>query len=143
MDSELTMGHERESVTDVIEYNADGVEVFRLSERSTFLVIGVGPVDVPAGTFPAVEVLRTVERNPLDQAVFPSGASLHSPALHRASLGQSYSFAFRDAYAEGIGWIRRTNEHGTSVLVELEACGVNGVPTEALSWGAMKWQYKN
>jgi hypothetical protein len=143
MDSELTLGHEWEAITDVIEYSADGVEVFRLRERSTFRVIDIGSVDVPAGTFHAAEVLRTVERTPLARAAFPSGASLRSSAPHGALFGQSSFYAFRDTYAEGIGWIRRSDENGTSVLVELEACGVDGVPTEALSWGEMKWQFKN
>jgi len=142
MDSELTLDHEWETIFDIIEYSPDGVEVFRLWERSTFRVIGFGPVDVPAGTFHAAEVLRTVERDPLARAAFPSGASLLSSAPQGASLGQSLIFTISENYAEGVGWIRRTVENGTSLLWELEAYGPHGVPTKASTWGAVKSLYR-
>jgi len=143
MDSELTLGHEWEAIFDIIEYNPDSVEVFRLWEHSTFRVIGFGPVDVPAGTFHAAEVLRTVERGPLARAEFPSGASILSSAPQGASLGQSLVFTIREMYAEGVGWIRRTVENGSSLLFELEAYGPGAVPTKATTWGAIKSQYKD
>ncbi|MDH3198611.1 MAG: hypothetical protein OEO21_10265, partial [Candidatus Krumholzibacteria bacterium] len=143
MDSELTLGHEWEASHDVIEYSPDGVEVFRLWERWTYRVIDIGPVDVPAGTFDTAEVLITVEREPLARAAFPSGASLLSSAPQGASLGQSLFYTLRNTYAEGIGWILRTDENGTSVLFELEAYGGGPVPTEATTWGAVKSLYKN
>jgi hypothetical protein len=143
MDSELTLGHEWEAIFDIIEYNPDSVEVFRLRERSTFRVINFGPVDVPAGTFHAAEVLRTVERDPLARAAFPSGASLLSSARQGASIGQSLVFTIRKMYAEGIGWIRRTVENGTSVLFELEDYGGGPTPTKASTWGAVKSLYRN
>lgn len=142
MDSELTLDHQWETITDVIEYNSGGVEVFRLWERSTFRVIGIGPVEVPAGTFFAVEILHTIERNPIVQEAASPGTLSPSSAPHGALQGQYSTYAFRDAYAEGIGWIRRTDENGNSVLVELEACGVNGVPAEPSTWGKIKALYR-
>lgn len=142
MDSELTLGHEWESITDIIEYNADGTEIWRGRGHSTFSVIALGPADVAAGTFQAAEVLRTEEINPLARTRRSSGASFLSPALQGASLGLRVFNTFRDTYAEGIGCILRTDENGASVLFELEACGVNGVPTESATWGKIKALYK-
>lgn len=119
MDSELTPGHEWEAIYEVIHYSADGVETMRQQARITYRVIGVGPVDVPAGTFQAAEVLITRELETLPL------------------------YTFRDWYAEGVGWIRRTEENGTSVLFELEAYGPAAVPTESTTWGAIKSQYKD
>jgi hypothetical protein len=119
MDSELTLGHGWETETDAIQYTVNGVEVRREQARSTFRVITVGPVTVAAGTFPSAEDLRMEE----------TGFLSPSP--------------FRDTYAEGVGWILRTDENGSSVLFELEAYGEGGVPTEVLSWGAVRLQYGN
>jgi hypothetical protein len=114
MDSDLTPGHEWGADFDITQYNADGVVLWSGWGRMTFHVVGVGPVDVPAGTFIAAEVLITREGSTLP---------LHT---------------FRDWYAEGVGWIRRTREDGTSVLYELESYGPVDVPTEATTWGAIK-----
>ena len=119
MDSELTQDHEWAAIYEVIHYSADGVEVRRQQASITYRVINVGPVDVPAGTFQAAEVLITRELETLP------------------------SYTFRDWYAEGVGWIRRTEENGTSVLFELEAYGPGAVPTEATTWGAVKSLYKD
>jgi len=119
MESELTLGHEWEAIFDDVHYSADGVEVRRQQARITYRVINVGPVDVPAGTFQAAEVLITPEWETLP------------------------FYAFRDWYAEGVGWIRRTDESGTSDLFELEAYGPVDVPTEATTWGAIKSLYKD
>jgi hypothetical protein len=114
MDSGLTPGHEWEANFDVIQYNADGEELWSGWKHLTFHVIGVGPVDVPAGTFVAAEVLVTGE------------SSWQAP------------YTFRDWYAEGVGWIRRTREDGTSVLYELESYGPVDVPVDVTTWGAIK-----
>ncbi len=119
MDSDLTLGHQWETIHEVIDYNADGVEVGRQQQHVTSRVIDVRPVDVPAGTFLAVEVLRTRDLSSLP------------------------SYTFREMYAEGVGWIRRTDENGTSVLFELESYGPSSVATEATTWGAIKSLYKD
>jgi hypothetical protein len=118
MDSELTVGHEWETTFDVIEYNADSVEVWRGWQRVTCRVIGFGPVEVPAGTFQAAEVLVTRDASSLP------------------------SYTFRNMYAEGVGYIRRTDESG-NVLFELESYGPLAVPTETTTWGAIKSLYKD
>ena len=119
MDSELTLGHEWEATYDVVRYSADGVEIERKPGHETFRVIGFGPVDVPAGTFQAMEVLRTVDWGPLP------------------------FYAFRVMYAEGVGFIRRTEADGTTVVFELEAYGGGTVRTETTTWGAIKALYRN
>ena len=118
MDSELTPGHEWEAVYEVIHYTADDVEVMRQQGRMTYSVVGVGPVEVPAGIFHAAEVLVTRELETLPL------------------------YTFREWYAVGVGWIRRTEENGTSVLFELESYGPVSVPTETTTWGRIKAQYK-
>lgn len=118
MDSELTLGHEWEANFDVIHYDADGVEVGRQQARMTFQVIGIGPVEVPAGTFQAAEILIT---------------------RHLSSLPL---YSMRDWYAEGVGWIRRTEANGVTVLFELQDYGPI-VPIEATTWGAIKSLYKD
>jgi hypothetical protein len=118
MESDLTPGQEWETIYEVVHYSADGVEVMRQQARISYRVIGVGPVDVPAGTFQAAEVLITRE-------------------LETLSL-----YTFRDWYAEGVGWIRRTEEDGTSVLFELEAYGPGAVPTRNTTWGEVKSLYR-
>ena len=50
---------------------------------------------------------------------------------------------FREWYAEGVGWIRRTSEDGTYVVYELESYGPTGVPTKDTTWGAIKSLYKD
>ena len=117
MDSDLTPGHEWEANFEISECNADGVELWSGWGRITFHVIGIGPVDVPAGTFQAAEVLITREGNTLPL------------------------YTFHEWYAEGVGWIRRTQEDGTSVLYELETYGPIDVPVEATTWGAIKALY--
>jgi hypothetical protein len=117
MDSELTPGHEWETTFDVIEYNADGVEVWRGWQRLACRVIGFGPVEVPAGTFQAAEVLITREASSLP------------------------TYTFRNMYAEGVGYIRRTDASG-NVLFELESYGGAPTPTEAVTWGAIKALYR-
>jgi hypothetical protein len=119
MDSELTLGHEWETVFDAILYTVGGVQVRRDQARSAFRVIAVGPITVPAGTFPAVEVLRTEDP------------------------GSVPSTTFRESYSEDVGLILRTNENGSSVLLRLIGYGTDGVPTEVSSWGALKLQFGN
>jgi hypothetical protein len=119
MHSQLTLGQEWEASYDVVHYNAGGVEVGRQQGHETFLVIDFGSVDVPAGTFPAAEVLRTRDLDSLP------------------------SYTFRDMYAQGVGWIRRTDENGTAVLFELESYGPGSVPTDNSTWGAVKSLYSN
>ena len=119
MDSDLTPGHQWEAIHEVIHYSAGGVEVGREQGRETSLVINVGPVDVPAGTFLAVEVLRTREWSSLP------------------------IYTFRDMYAEGVGWVRRTEEDGTSVIFALESYGGGPLRTEASTWGAVKSLYRD
>jgi len=119
MDSELAAGLEWGATYEVIHYSADDVEVMRQQARMTFRVIGVGPVDVPAGAFQAAEVLITRELETLPV------------------------YTFRNWYAEGVGYIRRTEEDGTTVLFELESYGPGAVPTEATTWGAIKSLYKD
>lgn len=119
MDSELTLGHEWETILDVIEYNADSVETWRIvGARQTFRVIGFGPVDVPAGTFQAAEVLLTRD------------------------TGTTPYQQVRNWYADRIGLIRGTDANGTTVRFELEDYGPRGVPTKATTWGAVKSLYE-
>ena len=120
MDSELTPGHQWEAIYEAIHYSAGGVEVGREQGGETFSVIDVGPVDVPAGTFLAAEVLHTID------------------------LGSQPSYTFRDMYAEGVGWIRRTDENGTSVLFELESYGPGSGPlaVHPTTWGRVKALYR-
>jgi hypothetical protein len=116
MDSELTPGHEWQTTVDVIEYSADGVEVRRGWQRVACRVIGFGPVEVPAGTFQAAEVLITREASSLP------------------------TYTFRNWYAEGVGYIRRTDESG-NVLYELESHGGGALHSDAVTWGAIKALY--
>lgn len=136
MDPDLTVGHEWEATYEVIHYNADDVEVARQQGRSTFHVLDIRPVTVPAGTFLAAEVLRTEQTDPPTDSGVSSGSSPVSP-------DQVGFTAFRDMYAEGIGWIRRTNEDGTWVFYRLQTFGVDGVPAQASSWGAVKSKFGN
>jgi hypothetical protein len=117
MDSDLTPGLMWEASYEVIEYDADGTETWRGQGRMTFHVVGAGSVDVPAGTFQATEVLITREQDTLPL------------------------YTFHDWYAEGVGWIHRTDESG--VVYELQSYGGGPVPTEAASWGAVKSLYKD
>jgi len=117
MVSAFAPGVEWETTTELIYYSIDGVELGRQAGHSTSRVISVGSVDVPAGTFQAAEVQRTEQTGSLTQA-------------------------FRDMYAEGVGWIRRTDETGASILFQLETYGPGPTPTRVMSWGAVKSQYK-
>ncbi len=117
MDSELAPGHEWATNFVAIEYSSGGAEVWRGQGSVTFRVIAIGSVTVPAGTFEAAEVLVTRVQDPLPL------------------------YTFRDWYSQGVGWIRRTDETGTSVLSELQSYGPVGVPVEVMSWGAIKLLY--
>ena len=124
MDSELTPGHEWESVVEVVYYDGDHVEVQRLESHLSYQVVGSGLVEVEAGVFEAVEVLVTEQREPV-------------PPLTKRVVT-----SFREHYAEGVGWILRTDETGNSMIFELEAYGEAGVSNDTSSWGALKAQYE-
>jgi len=118
MESELTLGQEWEVTYEAVYYDAGDVEVSRDQWRETFHVINVGPVDVPAGTFQAAEVRRTTERNGLPW------------------------YTFRESYAPGVGYVRRTEDDGTTVIFKLEAYWGGELRTEATTWGAVKALYR-
>lgn len=116
MPASLTPGAQWETTYQAIYYSMDGVELGRQSGYSGFHVVGVGSIDVPAGTFVAAEVLRTEQ----------VGAT---------------TTVFRDWYAQGVGWIRRTDESGAVVQSHLDSDG-GPTPTKTVTWGAAKWRYR-
>ena len=114
MDADLTPGHTWESVTEAVLYTPEGVEYRRAEAVSTFEVLSVGPVTVPAGTFQAVEIRHTET-----SFLFPP-------------------VDVRDTFAEGIGWIRRTDASGFAVYFQLLGYGLDGVRNQDSSWGGVK-----
>jgi hypothetical protein len=117
MDSNLTPGHHWQLTYEVIFYTSSGVERDRHQSQFTCQVLGVVSVVVPAGTFLATEVLITTK-------------SASNP-----------EYSFHNSYAEGVGWIRRTNYNGTALLFELESYGPL-MPTKAATWGGVKALYR-
>lgn len=82
-------------------------------------MLGVQSVTVPAGTFTATEILHSAEKD-----------------------GQPYT-TFHDFFADGVGWIKRTNADGSTILFELDSYGPSSVATEAASWGRVKTIFQN
>ncbi len=126
MDSELTLGHAWESNTTAIYYGPDGVETARGWSRSAFEVLDVRSMEVAAGTFLVAEVYRTEAR---EDTEVPSKREI--------------LYNFREYYADGVGWVLRTDHSGTRKLFELEAYGPGGVSNDTSSWGALKAIYEN
>ena len=126
MENTLMLGQQWETLTTAILHAPDGAEIQRGFARSAFEVIAIGPVTVAGETFDAAEVLRTEESN------LQPGAA-HAPE----STKSRFSTTFRDSYAEGVGYILRTDANGVSPSFILHSYQ-GGVPTELASWGEVK-----
>lgn len=119
MDSELTLGHEWETVCTITYYNAAGVEVEHHQGRESYSVISVGPFDVIAGTF-----------------------AVAAEVLHKSGPVGSVPYTFREYFAEGVGKIRQTQENPNFVTFELTSYGPL-VAIQPTTWGRVKALYKN